>query len=1411
MDSGNNKHHCLQDMVFFPRGVKYITLAITGAHGKKDVEVGIGTAEFTTKCKDGTIAEWSFPNSLYNPKSPVNLMCMDLFHYKGGDPYNKTGNNVDFSNETVNLHSGRSCPLPRHPQSRLYHLDIAPRVFSDNSAAVLFKNTQLRALNTRTAIERLGFPNEERFNITLKNKMIGGIDHLKPAPTRAAAKRGDAWYAGKLTQRHIASSSERVPTRPGSDIYSDVVGPFPVPTREGHIFFVLYKCSFTQHVAIYLMKSKDQLLDTWKQYIKDMRNFSEAKSAMMTGAEWDNLSQDEKDKQRSEIVPGILHYPEDPQFLVSDDEQIYVKGGFQQFNLAHMVGQWTIAPYTHSACPAEPEVRRVVEAATSALHKSGLPPSFMLYACLHVVYGGNITYTSVHYTPEDQYKTPHERRLKCKPHIDEVPAFGCKAHVNVHKTERGKGGLHHWVGFYVGPSHNMKGYRVYRPLLNKCYDRYHVVFDTNVTYGDFMGDRFKERVRSDRLQREHYNREVDVLLGLESSNPLLDLLLQPGWAPLPDPAQAAAAAATEQQHLPPAAVPPVPPPAAAVAPVPPPAAAVPPVPQLQAATPPQTPPPVRPAQARAAIIPPVPAPLAAALPVLDPMVIGNLGEAAPIQAAARLQQEMFELTPPPRVTRARAALATNAVARNLLEGVPTASPAAVPAFPPLQEEQPQRIIEELRRPEGREAMLLAASAASALFTESFGDEHDHEQACMLFADADFLDDINSTDMDDLGISLLQLLADGSYSETCSFLAAPAPPLNARSPPDETRLHLDDETSKRIAKADPPATPGQIRAPDGTTEGHLIREAQVDEVLSMIRENRVRPVDIRTLGQNVYQINGKWVIKYKKTLENPLERVRARWTLRGDLQVPHRDYDPDEIYSPVASKATHFTLFVIAVQYGLLLYCLDVSKAFMMGPIDKAGIYMRPPFGFSEQVHPDFCPFGEYTTYELLCSLYGLKQAAAVYYKTVKALVLKFIFPDGSKFLLSPADPCLFVHGSPLDTSDSYIAFSLHIDDKFIACKTVADRDVVSSIFDEAKWKYTLETMEKVLGVTVKYRRWIQVTGDGGTLELSHSSYIKEIYEKNKHFIPKEECSPRTLPIASSTVSSLTKLGANSLEDYDSTRHTTYRSILGAVGHVANFTHPEIAFAVSFASQFMSNPSSAHLSMVFGILLYLYNNADVNIIFNRQSQPFEGNPICIACDSDLGNSHKRGRSRSGITAYLFGNLVYWCSRLQPSVSLSTAEAEYMALAAAGRFAVWYKMLVGDLGIQECYTLPANIFSDNKSCIRIATSPITNKHSRHIDRRLHWMREKTTKQGPLQPALRIGFIGTDDNVSDAMTKGNSSTPFRSHRDKLMHGFKFIEQLRQMYRSGSTDFKSFYLYLQRDIDMIMLHDFERDIDMM
>ena len=70
LDSGNNKHHCFTDLVFFPEGVTYITLRITGIHGDRDVRVGKGVAQFHTTCTDGSRANWSFADSLYNPQSP---------------------------------------------------------------------------------------------------------------------------------------------------------------------------------------------------------------------------------------------------------------------------------------------------------------------------------------------------------------------------------------------------------------------------------------------------------------------------------------------------------------------------------------------------------------------------------------------------------------------------------------------------------------------------------------------------------------------------------------------------------------------------------------------------------------------------------------------------------------------------------------------------------------------------------------------------------------------------------------------------------------------------------------------------------------------------------------------------------------------------------------------------------------------------------------------------------------------------------------------------------------------------------------------------------------------------------------------------------------------------------------------
>ena len=271
LDSGNNKHHCFTDLVFFPEGVTYITLRITGIHGDRDVRVGKGVAQFYTTCTDGSRANWSFADSLYNPQSPVTLLCLDRFHHFPNGQ--RTGHHVDLLNTSLHLSSGRTCLFTLHPVSKLNIIGVYPRALDEPAVTQLFKRTQLRDLSTRAALARLGQPLEEYFNMTLKHDMVDGISHLSPASSGRHARRTDGWYAGKMTLRNIPQVHARNPTHPGSDIYTDIGGPVPVPTRDGYKYYVIYKDSYTQHLRGYLMKTKEALLNTFRMYIADMQAF----------------------------------------------------------------------------------------------------------------------------------------------------------------------------------------------------------------------------------------------------------------------------------------------------------------------------------------------------------------------------------------------------------------------------------------------------------------------------------------------------------------------------------------------------------------------------------------------------------------------------------------------------------------------------------------------------------------------------------------------------------------------------------------------------------------------------------------------------------------------------------------------------------------------------------------------------------------------------------------------------------------------------------------------------------------------------------------------------------------------------------------------------------------------------------
>ena len=130
------------------------------------------------------------------------------------------------------------------------------------------------------------------------------------------------------------------------------------------------------------------------------------------------------------------------------------------------------------------------------------------------------------------------------------------------------------------------------------------------------------------------------------------------------------------------------------------------------------------------------------------------------------------------------------------------------------------------------------------------------------------------------------------------------------------------------------------------------------------------------------------------------------------------------------------------------------------------------------------------------------------------------------------------------------------------------------------------------------------------------------------------------------------------------------------------------------------------------------------------------------DADWGASKDR-KSISGSLFTLAGGAVSWQSKKQPTVALSSTEAETMALLQAVKESLWIQRLLSELGRKaEDQDL---IKEDNQSAIALAHNPEHHARTKHIDIQYHFMRE-CVEDGK----VRLEYCSTSDMVADGLTK-------------------------------------------------------------
>ncbi|KAH7288734.1 hypothetical protein KP509_31G039100 [Ceratopteris richardii] len=199
----------------------------------------------------------------------------------------------------------------------------------------------------------------------------------------------------------------------------------------------------------------------------------------------------------------------------------------------------------------------------------------------------------------------------------------------------------------------------------------------------------------------------------------------------------------------------------------------------------------------------------------------------------------------------------------------------------------------------------------------------------------------------------------------------------------------------------------------------------------------------------------------------------------------------------------------------------------------------------------------------------------------------------------------------------------------------------------------------------------------------------------------------------------------------------YQSLVGSLIY-ATHTRADISYSVGVLSQFMHSPRRPHMDAAKRVLKYLKGTINEGIFYPYSSDL----DIKIYSDADWAGAKDDRKSTSGYLAFAGSKLVSWSSKKQPTVALSSTEAEYRALTIATQEAIWLKALYTDLGLVSS---KPHIFGDNVSSMHLAANPIFHARTKHIEVHYHFIREKL-----MAKEIDISFVPTEKQVADMMTK-------------------------------------------------------------
>ncbi|CAI7798739.1 unnamed protein product [Closterium sp. NIES-53] len=459
-----------------------------------------------------------------------------------------------------------------------------------------------------------------------------------------------------------------------------------------------------------------------------------------------------------------------------------------------------------------------------------------------------------------------------------------------------------------------------------------------------------------------------------------------------------------------------------------------------------------------------------------------------------------------------------------------------------------------------------------------------------------------------------------------------------------------------------------------------REAMDRELAALEKRETWDLIPIeKTVNKNV--LTGKWVFRVKTKADGTYEKHKARWAVRGFDQTHGIDYT---LAFALVSRHTSVRLVLCeAAAKNFPLRQIDVSNAFLYADVDDE-IYVEYPHTYPTNP-PSVC--------KLKKSLYGIKLAPRLWQQHLNNKLTVVGFRQ------LPHDPGMY----RLDDKGSYALLVAYVDDILYVSSSTSLGDRI-----EADLKKSLD-----LTISTKVTQFLglNVSRTSSAIHLTASKYAESLAKR--------------FNISTDLIA------------------TPYRSSWGCLLFAAVTCHPDLAYVASHLAQFLRCPKEEHSLDLQRALRYFVSTPTIGLIFNA-GKPTDKMYLSGYVDADHAGDTSDRRSRTG---YIFRlepiGPISWNSSKQELVSLSSAEAEFIAACAATREGLYLQEL-----LDEAKFVMLNQFTlqcDNQSAITIANKPGFVNRTKHISLRYFFVKDAIDKG-----RMRLVYCPTSDMAADSLTK-------------------------------------------------------------